>query len=96
MYEVYESDKFSNWLKDLKDLRAKAKVIIRIERAKRGSFGDCEPVGKGISEMRIFEGKGYRVYFTKINGKIVWLLCGGDKSSQQKDIKQAIKMKELL
>jgi len=96
MFEISETERFSSWLFGLKDLRAKAKILVRIARAKNGNFGDSEPVGKGVSEMRIFVGKGYRVYYTKTGKNIVWLLCGGDKSSQQKDIKQAIELKESL
>lgn len=80
---------FDEWLKTLRDPIAKARVLARIISAEGGNFGDCESVGDGVSEMRIHVGAGYRVYYCR-RGKIVYLLlCGGDKSSQKKDIKLA-------
>jgi putative addiction module killer protein len=80
---------FDEWLNGLNDLNAKAKVLVRIRRAELGNFGDCEPVGGGISEMRIHYGPGYRIYLAQ-EGRIVYLLlCGGDKSTQKTDIKLA-------
>lgn len=74
----------------VKDLRAKAKILVRIQKLeKEEHFGDCEPVGNGIRELKINYAKGYRLYFKEIDGKIVILLIGGDKSSQQKDIEKA-------
>jgi putative addiction module killer protein len=90
MYSVEKTDEFDKWLSKLKDKRAKAKILFRIQRIEEnGNFGDCEPVGQGLSELRIHYAKGYRVYLKDINGRIVFLLNGGDKSSQQKDIKKA-------
>ncbi|WP_339752734.1 type II toxin-antitoxin system RelE/ParE family toxin [Algoriphagus aquimarinus] len=81
---------FDKWLKKLKDLQAKAKILFRIQKIERdGHFGDCKSVGDGISEMRINFAKGYRVYFKEKDGIIIVLLIGGDKSSQQNDIKKA-------
>jgi putative addiction module killer protein len=81
---------FDKWLKKLKDIRAKAKILFRIQKLETDKhFGDCKPVGEGISEMRINYGKGYRVYFKQKEHTIVLLLIGGDKSSQKKDIKKA-------
>ncbi|MDF4902137.1 type II toxin-antitoxin system RelE/ParE family toxin [Vibrio parahaemolyticus] len=80
---------FDEWLKGLKDPKAKATVLSRVQRLKFGLYGDCEPVGKGISELRIHIGKGYRVYFKEQNKQIVILLCGGNKKTQPKDIKLA-------
>ncbi|MFH6985817.1 type II toxin-antitoxin system RelE/ParE family toxin [Marinoscillum luteum] len=78
------------WLRKLKDQRAKAKILFRIQRIKeQGNFGDCEPVGQGISELRIHYAKGYRIYLREYNGRVVILLNGGTKSSQQKDIDKA-------
>ncbi|ETT01241.1 MULTISPECIES: type II toxin-antitoxin system RelE/ParE family toxin [Providencia] len=74
---------------DLKDIRAKTKIQIRIRRLKQGNFGDVESIGDGFSELKIHEGKGYRVYLRKIDNTIVLLISGGDKSTQQKDIDKA-------
>ena len=84
---------FDAWLKALRDPIAKARVIARVRSAEAGNFGDCSPVGDGISEMRIHVGPGYRLYYCR-RGEITYLLlCAGDKSSQQKDIRNA---KDLL
>ncbi|KOE66313.1 type II toxin-antitoxin system RelE/ParE family toxin [Aggregatibacter actinomycetemcomitans] len=80
---------FDEWLKKLKNLRAKAKINARIKRLQFGNFGDLKSVNDGIFEMRIDEGQGYRVYLKNQNGILVILLCGGDKSTQEKDIKKA-------
>lgn len=93
MYSIEKTEEFDKWLRKLKDQRAKAKVLFRIQRIQEhGNFGDCEPVGQGISELRIHYAKGYRVYLKEQDGKVVLLLNGGTKSSQQKDI---FKAKEL-
>ncbi|ERT13942.1 type II toxin-antitoxin system RelE/ParE family toxin [Photorhabdus temperata] len=70
MIKVNRTPEVKRWLKSLKDKTAKAKIIIRIDRMKEGNFGDSEPVGNGISELRIHQGKGYRVYFTNRNNEI--------------------------
>ena len=89
MNTLNNTEEFKNWLDELKDLSAKAKVLLRIRRAELGNFGDCEPVGGGVSEMRIDFGPGYRVYLGQ-EGRVVYLLlCGGDKSTQKADIKRA-------
>lgn len=86
--------KFDKWLRKLKDLRAKAKILFRLQKIEdNGHFGECEPVGNGIRELKINYAKGYRVYFKESDGKIIILLIGGDKSTQQKDIARA---KEIL
>ncbi|WP_062263394.1 type II toxin-antitoxin system RelE/ParE family toxin [Endozoicomonas arenosclerae] len=77
----------------LKDRQALKAIAMRLTRAEAGNLGDVKPVGGSISEMRIFVGKGYRLYFTLRNGRLIILLCGGDKSSQSRDIEKA---KELL
>ncbi len=93
---LQKSDEFDAWLTKLKDQVGKAKIVLRLDRATNGNFGDCEPVGEGVSEMRIHYGPGYRVYFTRC-GKIVYLLLlGGDKSTQKRDIKRAITMAGTL
>lgn len=89
MKEIIRSETFSDWLSSLKDSRARSRVLSRIDRMREGNFGDAEPIGDGLSEARIHYGPGYRVYFMQQGDVIVVLLCGGDKSSQTKDIKQA-------
>jgi putative addiction module killer protein len=80
---------FDAWLKALRDAIAKARIIARIRSAEAGNFGDCVPIGDGISEMRVHVGPGYRLYFCRRGDVVYLLLCGGDKSSQKKDIKLA-------
>lgn len=80
---------FSEWLDGLSDLKGRARIRIRINRVRLGNMGDCESVGGGVSELRVHQGPGYRVYFGNDGKRIVVLLCGGDKSSQKSDIKQA-------
>ena len=91
-YEVRQTEEFSKWLKKLKDAVAKVAIARRIDRMKEGNFGDSKSVGGEVFELRIDVGKGYRVYFTNKNNKIVILLVGGDKSTQDEDIKIAKKM----
>jgi len=94
MYFIEKTVEFDKWLRKLKDLRAKAKILFRIQKLENDEhFGDCKPVGNGISELRINFAKGYRIYFKEKDGKIIILLIGGDKSTQQKDI---VKAKEIL
>ncbi|MFN0278144.1 MAG: type II toxin-antitoxin system RelE/ParE family toxin [Pyrinomonadaceae bacterium] len=89
MNTFLRTEEFDEWLTKLRDQIAKARIITRIRSAEEGNFGDCEPVGEGISEMRIHVGPGYRLYYSR-RGKVVYLLlCGGDKSSQKKDIREA-------
>ncbi len=80
---------FDAWLRALRDPIAKARIVSRIRSAEHGNFGDCQPVGDGISEMRIHYGPGYRVYYTRRGDIVFLLLCAGDKSTQSKDIKVA-------
>ena len=89
MYEVRKTDEFENWLKDLRDERAVARIVSRIERLGLGNPSDVKPVGDGISEMRLTYGPGYRVYYKQTGLTIVVILCGGYKSTQDKDIKRA-------
>jgi putative addiction module killer protein len=96
MPTIKRTDEFSNWLKDLRDIRARAKVLARIGRLSLGNPGDVAPVGDGISEMRIHYGPGYRVYYIQRGEEIVVLLCGGDKSSQVSDIRAAKKLASEL
>lgn len=89
MIEIRQTEQVKKWLKALKDSTAKAKILIRIERMKEGNFGDVNSIGDGYSELKIHQGKGYRVYFANRNNQIILLLCGGDKTTQQDDIKKA-------
>jgi putative addiction module killer protein len=90
MYFIEKTIAFDKWLKKLKDVRAKAKILFRIQKLEQDEyFGDCESVGNGISELKINYAKGYRIYFKETGGKIIVLLIGGDKSTQQKDIEKA-------
>lgn len=93
---VKRLDVFSDWLENLRDLRARAKIIARIDRLALGNPGDGSPVGSGISELRIHCGPGYRVYFVQRGTEIVVLLCGGDKSTQQTDIALADRLAREL
>lgn len=96
MNTIVRTAAFDAWLSKLKDARGKARIVERIRSAERGNFGDCEPVGSGVSEMRIHFGPGYRVYFTRISAVVYVLLCGGTKRSQQRDIAKAHEMVRLL
>ncbi|MDY0225354.1 MAG: type II toxin-antitoxin system RelE/ParE family toxin [Desulfomicrobium apsheronum] len=89
MLEVRKTAIFAEWFESLQDRRAKARIQVRIDRIETGHFGDVAPVGEGVSELRIFHGPGYRVYFVKKGRVVVILLSGGDKSSQQTDIARA-------
>ena len=88
-YEIEKTENFNKWLKKLRDRKAVLAIITRLDRAKLGNFGDVESVGDGVSEMRLFLGPGYRLYFTIRDNRIIFMLCGGDKSTQKKDIKKA-------
>lgn len=90
MYIIEKTDEFDKWLRKLKDLKAKARILFRIQKIENDEhFGNCEPVGNGIRELKIDYAKGYRIYFIESDGKIIILLIGGDKSTQQRDIKKA-------
>jgi putative addiction module killer protein len=80
---------FTEWLYSLRDVMGRKRILARVSRLQQGHYGDCEPVGEGVSELRLFFGSGYRVYFGEQNNQIVVLLCGGDKGNQDKDIEQA-------
>ena len=80
---------FAEWLERITDRQVRAKIDARLTRVVAGNFGDVEPVGQGVSELRIDWGPGYRIYFGQLGQAIVLLLCGGDKRTQQKDIKRA-------
>ena len=92
MIEIRKTELFAKWLDNLRDIKAKARILVRIERLAMGNTGDVKPVGEGISEMRIDYGPGYRVYFTKRGSELIILLADGDKSSQTGDIKVAMRL----
>lgn len=96
MTQVRQTEDFSDWLHRLRDANAVARIVGRIRRMEMGNPGDTRSVGQGILEMRIDYGPGYRVYYVHHGAQIVILLCGGDKRTQQQDIKRAQKLAETL
>lgn len=96
MIEIRKTDVFVEWLDGLRDILARARVQARIERLAAGNAGDVEPIGEGVSELRINYGPGYRVYFKQRGRELVILLAGGDKSTQAKDIKTALRLARNL
>ena len=96
MIEIRKTDAFAKWLHHLNDIRARARILVRIERLAAGNPGDVEAVGEGVSELRIDYGPGYRVYYKKHGRKVVILLAGGDKRTQAKDIKTALRLAKNL
>ena len=96
MIEVHQTDEFSGWLRRLRDANAVARIAGRIRRMEMGNPGDNRSVGQGVLEMRIDYGPGYRVYYVHRGAEIVILLCGGDKRTQQQDIKKALRVAETL
>jgi len=88
-YQIIQTPEFSKWLNKLKDRQSKERIIVRLLRIKVGNFGDVKPVGDGVSEARIDSGAGYRLYFIRRGDMVVIMLGGGDKSSQDRDIKNA-------
>ena len=96
MIEVRKTERFSQWLDRLGDLQARARVQARIERLAQGNPGDVQPVGEGVSELRINYGPGYRVYFKQRGRAVVILLAGGDKRTQAKDIRTALRLARNL
>lgn len=96
MNKIIQTDTFSDWFESLRDRSAKARIQMRIDRASLGNLGDCDPVGEGVSEMRIHYGPGYRVYCLKHGFELIILLAGGDKSTQKQDIKTALQIAQEL
>ena len=96
MIEIRKTAHFAQWLDDLRDLRARARVQARIERLAAGNPGDVESVGEGVSELRINYGPGYRVYFKTRGKELIILLAGGDKATQGNDIKAALRLARNL
>jgi len=96
MVEIRKTATFSKWIDSLCDLRARARIQVRIERLAIGHAGDVKPVGEGVSELRIDYGPGYRVYFKKQGRSVVILLAGGDKKTQSRNIKTALRLARNL
>jgi putative addiction module killer protein len=96
MVTILKTRKFHKWLLDLKDLKGKARIQVRLDRLELGHFGDCSTIESGLFELRIHYGPGYRVYFMKSGKQIIVLLAGGDKTTQSKDIKLAIKLSKEI
>jgi putative addiction module killer protein len=90
--EIRKTEVFARWVDGLRDIRVRARVLARIERLVAGNAGDVAPVGEGVSELRIDYGPGYRVYFKKRGRRLIILLAGGDKSTQSKDIRAALRL----
>lgn len=96
MRAIQVTDTFDAWFRALEDRRAAVRIQVRIDRMQAGNFGDVKPVAEGVSELRIDHGPGYRVYFTQRGLELVILLAGGDKSSQDRDIKAALALARQL
>ena len=96
MIEIRKTEIFAKWLDGLNDIRARARILVRIERLAAGNPGDVKSVGEGVSELRIDYGPGYRVYYKKQRQKVVILLAGGEKTTQAKDIKTALRLARNL
>ena len=96
MRSIYSTEVFDAWFEALRDKQAARRIQARIDRVEEGNFGDCQPVGEGVSEMRIHYGPGYRVYLAQRGADIVILLAGGDKATQNKDIKTALGLVKQL
>ena len=96
MLQIRKTETFARWLDGLRDVRARARVQVRIERLAAGNAGDVEPVGEGVSELRIDYGPGYRVYFKRHGREMVILLAGGDKRTQSADIQTALRLARNL
>ena len=94
--EIYKTEKFTRWIDGLSDIRAKVRILVRIERLAQGNPGDTKSIGEGVSELRIDYGPGYRVYYTKIGPNKLVLLTGGSKHSQDRDIKTSLRLARHL
>ena len=96
MFAIRKTETYANWLDSLRDARARARVLVRVERLAAGNPGDVRPAGEGVSELRIAYGPGYRVYFKKQGRTIIVLLAGGDKRSQSDDVRTALRLAQNL
>lgn len=96
MIEIRKTDTFAKWIDSLHDMKARARILVRIERLSLGNPGDVKPVGKGVSELRIDNGSGYRVYYKKVGQTVIVLPAGADKRTQDKDVKTAHRLAQNL
>lgn len=96
MIEVRQTSLFTTWLADLRDISARARIVVRIRRMEAGNVGTVRTLGEGVSEMKVDYGPGYRLYFCRHGQKVVVLLCGGDKRTQSADIARAKRMAKEL
>ncbi len=96
MVEIRKTNIYAKWFDGLRDIRARARILVRVERLAAGNPGNVKPVGEGVSELRIDYGPGYRVYFTQHGQEVVILLAGSDKRTQAKDIKTALRLAQNL
>lgn len=96
MYQVKRTEQFIKWIKNLRDVYAKSRINNRLKHVELGNLGDFKSVGDGVFEMRIDYGPGYRLYYMNVNGEVIFLLIGGDKSTQQRDIEKAKEIKKEL
>lgn len=96
MFEIRKTQTFVQWLDELQDIQARARVLARIKRLAEGNAGEVKPVGEGVSEMRINYGPGYRVYFVRHGRQVIVLLAGGTKRTQSADIRMALRLARNL
>lgn len=96
MIEIRQTETYANWFDSLRDRKARARIDIRIRRLSLGNPGDVKPIGSGVSELRIDYGPGYRVYFVQRGPMLIILLAGGDKRTQERDIKKALELARAL
>lgn len=96
VYQIRQTEAFAKWLGGLRDAHGKARILARLDSARLGNLGDFRSAGGGVSEMRVDVGAGYRVYFTRRQRVVIILLCGGDKSTQSRDIARAKVLAEAI
>lgn len=94
--EIFETERYAKWFKNLRDRKGREIVLARLRRVSQGNFGDCEGVGGGVREMRVHFGPGYRIYLMQMDRQVVILLAGGDKSTQMRDLRDALDMARQL
>ena len=95
-YEIHTTKQFDYWFRSIKDFQSRARILTRMDQIEEGHFGDHKPLGRDLVELRFFFGPGYRVYYTVKGNQVVLLISGGDKSTQQKDIKKAHKLVDAM
>ena len=96
MFEIRKTESYAKWIDSLRDIKARARILVRVERLAMGNPGDTKLVGEGVSELRVHYGPGYRVYFKKTGQSVILLLAGGNKNSQSTDIQKALKLARNL